>query len=79
MAAPADQVSRLVPSSTSMVEPAGAGTEARARFTFGAHRLDWAAAFLIDLGLPFSVQEPAELRGHLLALGRRLIVANGGE
>jgi predicted DNA-binding transcriptional regulator YafY len=70
--APADEVSRLVPSSTSVVEPAGA----QARLTFGADRLDWTAAFLIDLGFPFVVKEPAELREHLRALGRRLIAAN---
>ncbi|HUY61450.1 MAG TPA: WYL domain-containing protein, partial [Candidatus Dormibacteraeota bacterium] len=75
VAAPADEVSRVVPSSTSIVEPAGA----RARLTFGADRLDWTAAFLIDLGLPFVVQEPADLREHLLALGRRLIAANGAQ
>ncbi len=79
VAAPADEVSRLVPASASMVEPAEAETGVRTRLTFGARRLDWAAAFLIDLGLPFFVQEPAELREHLLTLGRRLIAANGGD
>ncbi len=75
LAAPADEVSRFVPSSTSMVEAAGT----QSRLTFGANRLDWAAAFLIGLGLPFVVLEPSELRDHLLALGRRLITANLGK
>jgi predicted DNA-binding transcriptional regulator YafY len=75
LAGPADVVSRLVPASTSLVEPAGA----RTRLTFGADRLNWTAAFLIDLEFPFVVKEPAELREHLRALGRRLIAANRAE
>ncbi|MGA9776230.1 MAG: WYL domain-containing protein [Candidatus Dormiibacterota bacterium] len=73
VAASAETVSTLVPAGASMVEPAGA----QARLTFGANRLDWTAAFLIDLGLPFVVQEPPELREHLLELGRRLVATNG--
>ncbi len=75
LAATADQVSRLVPSSTSIVELAGQ----QARLTFGANRLDWAAAFLIDLGLPFVVREPVELREHLLTLAQRLIATNSAK
>ena len=71
--APLDEVSPHVPSSVSMVEPAGD----RTKITFGAHRLDWAAAFLVDLGVPFVVSEPEALRLHLLDLGLRLVSAHG--
>ena len=71
--APLDKVSPRVPSSISMVEAAGE----RTRITFGAHRLDWAAGFLVDLGVPFMVSTPEALRRHLLDLGLRLASAHG--
>ncbi|MGC8473693.1 MAG: helix-turn-helix transcriptional regulator [Candidatus Dormibacteria bacterium] len=67
--APLDEVSPHVPSSVSMVEAAGE----RTRITFGAHRLDWAAGFLVDLGVPFVVSTPEDLVAHLVALGNRLV------
>jgi predicted DNA-binding transcriptional regulator YafY len=73
--APCAQVSAQIPSSVSMVEALGE----RTRVTFGAHRLDWAAAFLVDLGVPFVVREPDTLRRHLQELGRRLVASHGGE
>ncbi len=71
--APLDEVSANVPSSVSMVEAAGD----RTKITFGAHRLDWAAGFLVDLAVPFVVREPEALRRHLLDLGLRLVSAHG--
>lgn len=71
LAAPADAVSPLVPAATSILEATGDKT----LLTFGAHRLDWAAAFLIDLGISFTVLEPPEFRRHLADLGRRLLAA----
>lgn len=73
--AAADELSRWVSATTALVEPAGE----RAQLTFGGNRLDWIAAFLIDLGFPFAVREPPELREHLLRLGRRLVAANCDE
>jgi predicted DNA-binding transcriptional regulator YafY len=70
--APLGEVSPHVPSSVSMVEAAGE----RTRITFGAHRLDWAAGFLVDLGVPFVVSSPEALRCHLLNLGLRLASAH---
>ena len=70
--APLGEVAAHVPASVSMVEAAGV----RTRITFGAHRLDWAAGFLVDLGVPFEVSAPATLRRHLLQLGLRLASAH---
>ncbi len=66
--APFTEVSPHVPSSVSIVEAAGE----RTKITFGAHRLDWAAGFLVELGVPFLVSEPEALRCHLHHLGLRL-------
>ncbi|MDA8394293.1 MAG: WYL domain-containing protein [Candidatus Dormibacteraeota bacterium] len=72
--APVSEVSAHVPSSVSMVEAAGE----RTKITFGVHRLDWAAGFLVDLGVPFVVTEPEALRRHLRNLGLRLTSSHGG-
>lgn len=64
---------RQLPPGLAVVEdlPHDAGARVRLR----AQRLDWVPALLASLDAPFVVETPAELRGHLRALARRLELA----
>ena len=57
-----------------VIKPDGART---CIVELGAERLKWIAGYLVELGWDFEVLEPAELREHAAALGRRLSEANG--
>lgn len=71
--AASDEVARLIAPNVGVLERAGEHT----RVELGFDDLDWAAGYLIGLGLEFEVIEPAELREHLSALGNRLSRAHG--
>jgi hypothetical protein len=45
------------------------------RVRLRVERLDWVPAVLAGLDLPFTVEEPAELRGLVLSLADRLVAA----
>lgn len=73
LAAPLEQVSRLVGPSIGVVEDAQGAT----LLTIGVDDFDWLAGYLIGLGVAFEALEPPELRTHLAGLGRRLAEAHG--
>ncbi len=63
-----DEVARLVAPQVGVLAPEGDKT----RVELGFDGLDWAAGYLIGLGLEFEVIEPLSLREHMSALGERL-------
>ena len=72
-AAPED-VARLVTPYVGVLEREGNHT----RVEIGFDDLDWAAGYLVGLGLEFEVVGPPALRNHLLALAERLNRSHGG-
>ncbi|MGO9584018.1 MAG: helix-turn-helix transcriptional regulator [Acidimicrobiales bacterium] len=66
-AAPED-VARLVTVYTGVIER----DDDHTKVSLGFDDLDWAAGYLVGLGLDFEVIEPEELREHMSALGERL-------
>jgi hypothetical protein len=66
---PADELRRLVSPGVGVVTPLGPGESS---VELGADTLDWAAGYLVGLGVPFEVERPSELRTHLAELGRHL-------
>jgi predicted DNA-binding transcriptional regulator YafY len=66
--APLEELSGRVSPSVAELTADGDGT----RLEMGADTLDWAAGYLAGIGADFSVVRPAELRGHLRELSRRL-------
>lgn len=64
---------RRLPPGLAVVEDLPHDTGARIRLR--AQRLDWVPAVLASLDAPFVVEAPAQLRGHVRALARRLELA----
>jgi predicted DNA-binding transcriptional regulator YafY len=73
--APAAEVRRRLRGDVGVVRTVGDGA---AVVELGAETLEWLAGYLVELGLDFEVEEPAELRDYLAALGRRLAERHGG-
>lgn len=72
--APADEVLARIDATVGTVELLDESTSA---LVTGADSLERIAAYLGMLGLDFTVDEPAELRSHLRALGQRYLAAAG--
>jgi predicted DNA-binding transcriptional regulator YafY len=53
----------------------GGAVRPRVRVRLRAERLDWVPSVLAGLDLPFVIEEPEELRGHVRALAERLAEA----
>lgn len=70
--APADAIAARMPPTMAVVEPAGEGA---CILTTGSNSLDELAMWVAQLGVPFRVDDPPELRRHIRALGTRLIEA----
>jgi predicted DNA-binding transcriptional regulator YafY len=76
LAAPLEQVLRLVGPSVGVVDADAGGS----LLTIGVDDFDWLAGYLVGLGVQFEAIEPPELRAHLAELGGRLAGAHrGGE
>jgi predicted DNA-binding transcriptional regulator YafY len=73
--APAETVAGRLSPSAATVEPLGADT---CLVTAGGNSLDEMAFWLVSLGAPFEVHEPAELTDHLRVLSERLADAARG-
>jgi predicted DNA-binding transcriptional regulator YafY len=71
-AAPAEAVRATVPPAYGVVTPLGPD---RCRLEAGASHLDGFAVWLAIVGLPFTVEEPVELRARLRELAARLAAA----
>ncbi len=71
--APADQVARLVPAGTGLVRSCG---PSECTLEIGAESYEWIVGFLIELGIDFEVERPAELRDYAARLGERLAAAH---
>ena len=69
VAAPADEIARMMPPSTGAVEEVDVGS---CRVTFGANHLDDLVLELGLLGHEFVVEEPDEVRDRLRAVAARL-------
>jgi predicted DNA-binding transcriptional regulator YafY len=72
----ADQVIARLPTGIATVHEIDAE---RVRVELRAERLDWVPALLARLDLPFVVEQPAELRELVRALGRRLVLGGDTE
>jgi predicted DNA-binding transcriptional regulator YafY len=66
--APASVVASRVPPTVGVVD----GDDGGAILTTGSDHVEAIAGHLIGLGLPFEVEEPIELREHLIRLGEQL-------
>lgn len=66
--AAAEEVARRVTRDAAVVDEDGSYS----RVEIGADDLDWLAGYLVRLGIPFEVLEPAALRAHLAELGAKL-------
>jgi predicted DNA-binding transcriptional regulator YafY len=66
---------RRVPATAGIVEPLGRG---KCQLRSGADQLEWLAAYLVMLELPFEVLEPPELIDALRSLGHRMLAAADG-
>lgn len=66
--APTEEVARRFPGGAAMVEEDGPYS----RVELGTDDFDWLAGYLVRLGIPFEVLEPASLRAHLAEVGARL-------
>ncbi|MGH8945388.1 MAG: helix-turn-helix transcriptional regulator [Acidimicrobiia bacterium] len=74
--APIELARRVIPATIAVVEADGPD---RCRLLVGADEIDWLARYLLGLPFRFEVQEPAELRNELAAIGRRLTADYDGE
>lgn len=64
------------PAGLATLESASSGeTEPWTRVRLAADRLDWVTTYFAGLGRDFIIEEPVELRDHLLALTERLFAA----
>ncbi|MFB4306371.1 helix-turn-helix transcriptional regulator [Actinomadura sp. GTD37] len=70
--APADAIAARMPPTMAVVDPVGDDV---CVLTTGSNSLDELAMWVGQLGVPFHVDEPPELRHHIRALGDRLIEA----
>ncbi|MCI0544968.1 MAG: YafY family transcriptional regulator [Actinobacteria bacterium] len=71
---PLEVAARHVPRTVGTLESIDDGSS---RLVIGADELDWLARFLLNLGLPFNVVEPEELRSELATVGRTLVATYG--
>jgi predicted DNA-binding transcriptional regulator YafY len=66
-----EQAGSLLPAGMATLEETGAGVEAR----ISVEDLEWMARFLVNLGTPFVVREPAALRQILRRLAAEIAEA----
>jgi predicted DNA-binding transcriptional regulator YafY len=71
----ADEMSRLVAPGIGVVTPRG---PAESTVELGVDTLEWAAGYLVGLGVPFEVESPTSLRRYLAETGRRLTRSHRG-
>jgi predicted DNA-binding transcriptional regulator YafY len=70
-----EQAQHLLPAETATLEETAEGVEMRV----SVEDLEWTARFLINLGMPFVVREPAALRQTLRRLADEIAAANQEE
>jgi predicted DNA-binding transcriptional regulator YafY len=73
--APYDEVAPMIAPTVGILTSVGDGRSCRLQL--GADDFEWAAGYIVSLGLPFEVLEPVGLRAYVAALGERLVQAHG--
>lgn len=69
-----EQVRPRFPAGLATLEPTN-NSDGWVRVTMHAQRLDWIPALLAGIGLPFTIEQPDELRPLVDALGQELVAA----